>query len=95
MERCPVCRAKIKKKVQCRRCKSDLTDLVLLKKQAEYMMFQAMQHLKNGNFSQARRVAGQSVNLQCAEYDDTILDFIDFLAQEERGTLKRIGSNSG
>jgi hypothetical protein len=84
MERCPVCRASWKGKPACRRCKSDLTDLIALEKQAEYIMAQAVRHLGAGNISNARRFCVHAENLQRTEFGSALLGFLDTLAREEK-----------
>ncbi len=84
MERCPVCRAWFKGMPVCRRCKSDLTDLVVLEKQAEYTMMQAVQQLQVGNLSKARQFCICSETLQRTEFGAALLGFIDTLDLEEK-----------
>ena len=68
----------------CRRCKSDLTDLIALEKQAEYSIAQAIQHLKTGNISRARQLCAHSETLQRTKFGAFLLGFIDTLAREEK-----------
>ncbi|MCI5138859.1 MAG: hypothetical protein D3922_10690 [Candidatus Electrothrix sp. AR1] len=84
MERCPVCQAWFKGMPVCRRCKSDLTDLIALEKQAEFIMVEAMQHLKSGNISRARQLCAHSETLQRTEFGSTLRGFLDILALEEK-----------
>jgi hypothetical protein len=84
MERCPVCRAWFKGMPVCRRCKSDLSDLIALEKQAESTMLQAMLHLKRGNLRKARQLCVCSETLQRTEFGATLLGFVDTLELEEK-----------
>jgi DNA-binding SARP family transcriptional activator len=90
MEYCPVCRARFKGMPVCRRCKSDLTDLIALENQAEYIMIQAMQHLRSGNISRARQLCAHSEILQCTEFGATLLGFLDILALEEKKSTEDV-----
>ena len=90
MERCPVCRAWFKGMPVCRRCKSDLSDLIALEKQAESTMMQAVQHLKAGNLSKARQLCACSETLQRTEFGGALLGFIDFLALEEKRSAENV-----
>ncbi len=90
MERCPVCRAWFKGMPVCRRCKSDLTDLIALEKQAEYTMMQAVQQLQVGNLSKARQLCICSETLQRTEFGATLLGFIDTLALEEKRSAEGV-----
>ncbi|NOQ46019.1 MAG: hypothetical protein GQ559_05020 [Desulfobulbaceae bacterium] len=76
MERCPVCRARVKGKYACRRCKSDLGDLHALENQADYMMTRAMQHLRAGNIKQASRFCIHSGNLKRTEFSEIFHRFL-------------------
>uniref|UniRef100_UPI0040573D1A hypothetical protein n=1 Tax=Candidatus Electrothrix sp. TaxID=2170559 RepID=UPI0040573D1A len=84
MERCPVCRAWFKGMPVCRRCKSDLTDLLALEKQAEFTMIQAVQQLKVGNLHKARLLCECSEKLHRTEFGAKLLGFIDTLVLEEK-----------
>ncbi len=90
MERCPVCRAGFKGTPQCRRCKSDLTDLIALEKQAEYTMMQAVQQLQVGNLSKARQLCVCSETLQRTELGAALLGFIDTLDLEEKRSAEGV-----
>ncbi|CAK8718418.1 hypothetical protein KKHLCK_07585 [Candidatus Electrothrix laxa] len=84
MERCPVCQARFKGTPECRRCKSDLTDLIALENRAEYVIIQAMRHLQAGNISRARQLCNHSETLQRTEFGAALLGFLDVLAYEEK-----------
>ncbi|MCI5149759.1 MAG: hypothetical protein D3916_10305 [Candidatus Electrothrix sp. MAN1_4] len=84
MERCPVCRAWFKGMPVCRRCKSDLTDLIALEKQAESNMVQAVHQLKAGNLYKSRLLCVCAENLHRTEFGEKLLGFIDTLALEEK-----------
>jgi len=76
MKRCPVCRAGVKENLTCRRCRSDLTDLVVLENQAEYMMVRAVQCLQDGNVTQALRFCIHSENLKRTEFGASLSGFL-------------------
>jgi len=76
MKRCPVCRAKVKEKSVCRRCRADLTDLITLEHQADYMMTMAVRYLRDGNIQQARRFCNHAVHLQSTEFGEIFRAFL-------------------
>ena len=88
MERCPVCRASFKGMPVCRRCKSDLTDLITLEKQAEYRMMQAVLQLLAGNLSKARQLCRTSATLQRKDFGAALLGCLDVLVLEEKRSLE-------
>ena len=89
MERCPVCRAGFKG-TPCRRCKSDLTDLIALEEQAESTMMQAVRQLKAGNLGRARQLCTHAETLQRTEFGATLLGFLDTLALEEKRSAEDV-----
>ena len=89
MERCPVCRAGFKG-TPCRRCKSDLTDLIALEEQAEFAMKQAVRHLKDGNIGRARQLGAYSETLQRTAFGAALLGFLDTLALEEKRAAEEL-----
>ncbi len=76
MERCPVCRARVKENPLCRRCGSDLTDLFVLEKQAEYMLVRAVQCLQAGKVTMALRFSDHANTLKRTEFGELFSGFL-------------------
>ena len=76
MNKCPVCRAKFKGQAVCRRCRSDLSALIILEKQAETMIVHACKYLRQGDIEQARRFCTHSANLSRTEFSRVFSEFL-------------------
>ncbi len=78
MERCPVCRARIKdKKPVCRRCHSDISLLFEIEEQAASLVELAARALTNGNRFKAAAFAAKSLVLQDTLFARTLCRFIE------------------
>lgn len=80
MIRCPVCRAKNKDQSVCRRCHSDLTDIIIVEAQAELAMTTAIRYLREGNLRQAQRFCTYACRLKRTEFGEMFSDFLNGLA---------------
>ncbi len=76
MERCPVCRAKVREQSSCRRCRADLTALLTLENRADYMLVESVRFLINGNLPQARRFCAQAGHLHRTEFSEILSGFL-------------------
>lgn len=54
MERCPVCRARLKERQVCHRCGTDLTLAIAMEKKAEVFFKQALVRLQNSDVLAAK-----------------------------------------
>ena len=78
MERCPVCRARVKeKKPVCRRCRSDLSLLFEIEEQAAALVELAARALTDGSRSKAAALAAKSLVLQDTLFARTLCRFIE------------------
>ena len=78
MERCPVCRARIKdKKPVCRRCHSDISLLFEIEEQAAALVKLAARALTTGNRFKAAAFAAKSLVLQDTLFARTLCRFIE------------------
>ena len=76
MMRCPVCRAKNREAV-CRRCRTDLTDIITVEAQAEFAMITAVRYLQKGNLDQAKRFCTYSCRLKRTDFGEMFSGFLD------------------
>ncbi len=76
MKRCPVCRARVKDNSICRRCGSDLIDLLVLENQAEYMLVRAVQCLQKGDITLSLRYSDHANTLQRTEFGELFSAFL-------------------
>lgn len=79
MRRCPVCRARNKGKSVCRRCDSDLTDIINIEAQAEFAMTMAVRYLREGNLRRAQSSCTYACRLKRTEFGDRFSGFLDGL----------------
>lgn len=80
MKRCPVCRAKNKGESVCRRCRSDLTNIITVENQAEFAMTMAVRYLQEGNLRQSQRFCTYSCRLKRTEFGEMFSGFLDGFA---------------
>lgn len=64
MERCPICRAAVGDSDTCRRCKTDLTSLLRLERQAAALELAAFRHLAEGRPAAAKGLLRRARFLQ-------------------------------
>ena len=77
MRRCPVCRARNKGEAVCRRCLSDLTDILTVEVQADFAMTQAFQNLQDGNIAQAQKQCAHACRMKRTEFGEIFSAFLD------------------
>jgi len=84
MERCPVCRARLKERQECRRCGTELSLAIAMEKKAEIFFKQAVVCLQNSDIL-AAKVAAQSavlihkkpLYLQFSDFVEALTDDLD------------------
>ncbi len=64
MERCPVCRAKLKESSTCRRCGTDLSIPIHVEKEALASYQQSISYLKQGDILNAVHTAEKATELK-------------------------------
>ncbi len=65
MERCPICKARLKAETQkCPRCSSDLSLLFEIEQQANDLLFQALEEAEQGALEEAVHSVEQSISLK-------------------------------
>jgi len=77
MERCPVCKARLKQETSiCPRCKTDLLIPIRIERQAEALCYQSINLLRQGDMSSAVCAVEQSLLLKREPLAQALLDFI-------------------
>jgi hypothetical protein len=64
MERCPICKARIKENSTCNRCGTDLSKLLSIESQAANLCDQAIKLLATNQVNQAQIAVEQSLQLK-------------------------------
>jgi hypothetical protein len=76
MERCPICKARIKENTTCNRCGTDLSRLLTIESQAAHFCNQAIKLLINNKIDQAQIAVKQSLQLKNTQIALTLYGFI-------------------
>jgi hypothetical protein len=76
MERCPICKARIKENTTCNRCGTDLSKLLTIESQAAHLCDQAIKLLATNQIDQAQRAVEQSLHLKNTQLALALLGFI-------------------
>ena len=86
MERCPVCRARVKDEAVCYRCGVDLSVMLAIEAEAAAWEREAVSLLASGDWIAARRAADQALALQHSPLAAAARDFAgrELVAQEVR-----------
>jgi Tfp pilus assembly protein PilF len=77
MERCPICKARLKKVRTCSRCGTDLSSALNIEYQSEILLNNALKQLENGNLSAAKQAVEQSIQLKSELLGLALRGFID------------------
>ncbi len=64
MERCPICKARLKKDTTCPRCGADISIPLNIEQESEILLNNALKQLETGNISAAKQAVEQSLNLK-------------------------------
>ena len=82
MERCPVCKARLKLDTSiCPRCSTDLSIPLSIEFQAEQLIYQSITLLNANKLNQAARAAEQSLQLK---HDPLALAVLSFIQYQKR-----------
>lgn len=76
MERCPVCRARIKESETCRRCGADLSLLLQLDAWVQRYEQCAVRAVADGDFATAKRCCQRALRLNSRTFSKVLLGFI-------------------
>lgn len=86
MERCPLCKARLRNNTVCNRCEADLGLLQAIEFQAERLARQAVHNLLAGEIATARRQATTAYDLHTTPFHQALTGFIETMASEEYAT---------
>ena len=91
MERCPLCKARLRGKITCNRCEADLSLLQAIESEAAQLAAQAVHSLLAGEKEVASRQASAARNLHSTTFHHALSGFIETMAGEEldSSTLKQ------
>lgn len=78
MERCPICKARVKENSTCNRCGTDLSKLLTIESQAANLCDQAIKLLINNKIDQAQIAVKQSLQLKHTQIALTLHGFIQY-----------------
>jgi len=78
MERCPICKARIKENSTCNRCGTDLSKLLSIESQAANLCDQAIKLLATNQIDQAQIAVEQSLQLKKTQIALTLDGFIQY-----------------
>jgi tRNA(Ile2) C34 agmatinyltransferase TiaS len=76
MERCPVCRARLDAKTECRRCGTDLSRLILIERQADSLTRRAVARFTTLEPAEAARALEQASRLKTDPLTRALLGFV-------------------
>ena len=96
MERCPVCRSRLRGLTVCRRCGSDLAPLLSISAKAEEALRNALRYTERDELDQARRAAQQARSLRLTPLTKVLPEFLESLEKQElRSCLEKIRRGLG
>ncbi len=79
MERCPICKARLKEATTCPRCGADLSNALNIEHQSEILLNNALKQLEIGNLSAAKQAVEQSIQLKAEPLGLALLGFIGLM----------------
>ncbi|MCP4341986.1 MAG: hypothetical protein GY799_24655 [Desulfobulbaceae bacterium] len=83
MERCPLCKARLRAKRICNRCEADLSLLQTIESEADQLAKGAVHSLLAGEMEAASRQASAARDLQATTFHQALSGFIETMAGEE------------
>ena len=86
MERCPLCRARLRDKTICNRCEADLGLLQAIESRAERLARTAVHNLLAGETADARRQAAAACELHSTPFHRALAGFIETMEDEQHNT---------
>ncbi len=82
MQRCPICKARIKANSICNRCGTDLSKLLTIESQAANLCNQAIKLLATNQLNQAQKLVEQSLQLKNTQIALTLHGFIQWVTKK-------------
>jgi hypothetical protein len=79
MERCPVCRARVRDSSPCPRCGADLTTVLGIEVRRQTLEREAVHRLKRGDLSGASDLVARAQHLQRTSLNLLLPSFIQYL----------------
>lgn len=76
MERCPICKARLKEDTTCPRCGADLSNALNIEQESEILLNNALKQLETGNISAAKQAVEKSVKLKAEPLGLALQGFI-------------------
>ena len=83
MERCPLCKARLRDKTICNRCEADLSLLQAIESQAEHLAQRAVHSLLAGKTPAAIRQAAAARDLHATPFHQALAGFIEKMEIKE------------
>jgi len=80
MERCPICKARLKETTTCPRCGADLANALNIEHQSEILLNNALKQLETGNLSAAKQAVEQSIQLKAEPLGIVLRGFMSSIA---------------
>lgn len=81
MERCPLCKARLRGKTTCNRCEADLSLLLAIESEAEQQAERAVHSLLTGEIEAASRQAAAARNRHATTFHHALSGFIEKKAE--------------
>lgn len=83
MERCPVCRARLKQSTVCRRCGADLEFPIAMEQKAQYYCQQALYHVQYYELLAAKEAIQRALLLCNKDFFHKVSGFIEYLLNKK------------
>jgi len=83
MERCPLCKARLRAKTTCNRCEADLSLLQAIESEADQLAKRAIHSLLAGEKEVASRQASAARDLHATTFHHALSGFFETMAGEE------------
>jgi hypothetical protein len=83
MERCPLCKARLRGRTNCNRCEADLSLLEAIESEADQLAVQSVHSLLEGEKEVASRQASAARDLHATTFHQALSGFIEKIAGDE------------
>ncbi len=83
MERCPLCKARLRAKNTCNRCQTDLSLLQAIESEAEQQAVRAIHNLLSKNHDTANSLAAAACDLHATTFHRALSGFIETMDEED------------
>lgn len=80
MERCPLCKARLRAKTICNRCEADLSLVQAIESEAEQLAARAIRNMLAGEMEAACRQASVACDLHATPFHRALSGFIETMA---------------